>query len=78
MPHQNRSKRTKSPSANPEPEEIRAARLAANLTQTEAARLVHATLQAWQQWEAPKDELMHRRMHLAFWELFRIKVASQQ
>jgi len=32
--------------------------------------LVHVALRTWQQWEAGD-----RRMHPAFWELFRIKSA---
>ena len=55
---------------NPSPEHIRAARVAAGLTQTAAGALVHSTCRSWQQWEAGD-----RRMHPAFWELFRIKSA---
>ena len=56
------------PFSNPDPSEIRAAREAAELTQTEAADLVRASLRAWQQWEAGD-----RRMHPGLWELFRLK-----
>lgn len=56
------------PAANPKPEQIRAEREAAGLTQTAAATLVHTTCRTWQQWEAGD-----RRMHPAFFELFRIK-----
>ena len=52
----------------PVPEDIRAARLAAGLTQTAAGELLHTALQTWQQWEAGD-----RKMHPAVWELFRIK-----
>ena len=55
---------------NPAPEEVRAAREAAGLSQTEAARVIHCTLRGWQEWEAG-----NRKMHPAFWELFRIKSA---
>lgn len=55
--------------AHPTPEAIRAAREAAGLTQSEAAMLVHAKLRSWQDWEAGK-----RRMHMAFWNLFQLKV----
>jgi len=68
--HPNRS-RGGSPSRNPSPDEIRTAREGAGLSQTEAAALIHCTLRGWQEWEAG-----NRRMHPAFWELFRIKVAS--
>lgn len=58
---------------NPTPAEVRAAREAAGLTQTQAAGLIHATLRAWQGWEAPEGELGARRMHPGLWELFRLK-----
>jgi putative transcriptional regulator len=56
---------------NPTPLEIESARKAAGLSQAAAAKLVHATLNAWQKWEAGD-----RRMHPAFWELFRIKIGG--
>jgi putative transcriptional regulator len=52
----------------PSPKTILATRKAANLTQTEAAALVHTTLRTWQRYEAGD-----RHMHPAFWELFEIK-----
>lgn len=55
---------------NLSPLEIVAARKVAGLTQAQAAALVHTTCRTWQQWEAGD-----RRMHPAFWELFRIKTA---
>lgn len=80
--HPNRG-RNKGPSANPTPEQIKAARLNAGLTQTEAARLVHATLRAWQSWEAPEGQessiagaILARRMHPGLWELFNIKIGK--
>jgi putative transcriptional regulator len=68
--HPNRS--GKSPAGNPKPEKITAAREAAGLTQTEAARLIYCVLRTWQQWEAGE-----RRMHPAFWELWQLKVANK-
>ena len=53
------------------PEEIRAARDAAGLSQTAAAELVHSKLRTWQQWEAGD-----RKMHPGLWELFRLKIAA--
>lgn len=53
----------------PSPAEIRAAREAAGLTQSQAAALVHSGLRSWQQWESGG-----RKMHPAFWELVRAKV----
>lgn len=69
--HPNRSKGPKGPAANPTPEAIRTAREAAGLSQTAAGALVHTTVRTWQQWEAGD-----RRMHPAFWELFRIKSSA--
>jgi hypothetical protein len=39
---------------------------------------VHTSLRAWQQWEAASGDRNHRRMHPAFWELFRIKTEKSQ
>jgi DNA-binding transcriptional regulator YiaG len=66
--HPNRSRRRQSAAANPSPEEIKSARLAAGLTQTQAARLVHGTCRMWQYWEAGE-----RRMHPAIWQLFLLR-----
>jgi DNA-binding transcriptional regulator YiaG len=71
--HPNRSRRQSSPAANPTPAEIRQARLAAGLTQTEAASLIYCTLRAWQDWEAGK-----KRMHPAFWELWHVKAIANE
>lgn len=57
----------------PAPEDIRAARKAAGLTQPAAGALIHTSTRTWQQWEAGQ-----RNMHAAFWELFRIKTSSLQ
>ena len=57
----------------PSKEEIRAARLAADLTQTEASAMVYVELRAWQHWEAGT-----RPMHPAFWELFRLKTKRRR
>src|SRR3546814_10750243 len=54
--HPNRSRRV-TPAANPTPEQIRSARDAAGLTQTEAARLIHCTLRGWQRSEEHTSEL---------------------
>ena len=71
--HPNRSRLNPSPSRNPKPDEVRAAREAAGLTQTQAGELVHVTLNGWQKWEAGE-----RPMHPAFWELFRLKLAHRR
>jgi putative transcriptional regulator len=64
--HPNRSRAAAA--ANPAPADVRAAREAAGLTQTQAAHLIHSTLRAWQEWEAA-----NRRMHAGLWELFLLK-----
>ena len=55
---------------SPAPAAIKAAREAAGLTQTAAAALIYCTLRGWQEWEAG-----NRKMHPAFWELWRAKLA---
>lgn len=80
--HPNRS-RAGSPARNPDPAEVRAAREAVQVrwglgitaAQTWCAEQVHTTARAWQQWETEAESPSHRRMHPAFWELFRIKAA---
>lgn len=71
--HPNRSRRT---SPGPTRDEVRAAREAAGLTQTEAGELVHASWQTWQNWELEGEE--GRRMHPATWELFTAKVNARR
>lgn len=71
--HPNRSKKTNAPARNPTPDEIRAARHAAGLTQTKAAQLIHCTLRGWQEWEGGR-----RRMHPAFWGYFLYRVRSRR
>lgn len=56
-------------SSSPTPAEVRAAREAAGLTQTEAGAVIYCSLRGWQDWESGA-----RRMHPAFFELFRRKV----
>ena len=69
--HPNRGQRTAA--STPTPAEVIAARQAAGLTQTEAARVIHSSLRAWQQWEAGD-----RRMHPAFFELWQLKLHIPQ
>lgn len=72
MPHPNRSKqRYDAPDRNPSPDEIRGAREDSGLSQRDAAKLIYCTERAWQDWESEA-----RRMHPAFWELFRIKLRT--
>ena len=57
--------------SSPAPEEIRAARDAAGLSQTAAAELVHSKLRTWQQWEAGD-----RAMPPGLFELFMLKTGQ--
>lgn len=70
--HPNRSKHSSNPAGNPAPADIRAAREAAGLTQSQAAGLVYVTLRAWQQYET-ETAADARAMHPATWELFQLK-----
>lgn len=54
---------------SPTPEQIRATRVDAGISQSSAAAIVYSGLRTWQQWEAGD-----RRMHPAMWELFLIKL----
>lgn len=56
------------PGGKPSPEQITEARLAAGLSQTAAAAIIHSTLRTWQDWEAGVA-----RMHGGLWELFCLK-----
>jgi putative transcriptional regulator len=58
---------------SPSPEQIRAAREAAGLTQRAAAELIHASLRGWEDWEAGR-----RNMHPAFFELFTLKTSRRR
>jgi DNA-binding transcriptional regulator YiaG len=66
--HPHRSRR--SPAAV-SPDAIRAARLAAGLTQTEAGALCHRTLRAWQDAESGA-----RSLDAAAWELFLLRTGT--
>lgn len=70
--HPNRPGSAAAASRKPTPAEVRQARTAAGLTQTEAGMLIHTTQRVWAQWEAGD-----RSMHPAFWELFKRKVSEK-
>lgn len=76
--HPNRSKRSSDPASSPTPAQVRAAREAAGLTQTEAAAKIHGTLRSWQNYEAAGDAPEHRRMHPGLFELFLIKTGQRR
>jgi len=63
--------RARRPAVSPRPAQIVRARLAAELTQREAAALLHTTDRVWRQWEAGDYW-----MHPAFWELFQLKART--
>lgn len=56
--------------ANPTPDEVREARLAAGLSQSQAATLIDGTMRAIQGYEAGE-----RRMHAGLWRLFRARLS---
>jgi hypothetical protein len=61
--------------AQPTPQEVRAARKAAGLTQTQAASLVspaqgRSAYRRWQGYEAEIGQSDHRAIPLSTWELF--------
>lgn len=57
---------------HPKPDVIRSGREAVGLTQTEAAAIIFCNLRSWQQWEAGE-----RRMHPAFWQLWKMKIEAR-
>ncbi|HEX8883153.1 MAG TPA: hypothetical protein VF797_01535 [Noviherbaspirillum sp.] len=56
---------------SPTAQEVRDLRAQANLTQTEAAAMVGASLRTWQQWEATDG-----KMHPGLWDLFQMRVGG--
>lgn len=67
--HPNRSR--DAAGRSPTPDEIKEAREAAQMTQTEAARKIYSSLRAWQNWEGGL-----RQMPAAAFELFLIKTGQ--
>ena len=57
----------------PTPSDLKAFRIGADLTQTEAGALVGAALRTWQSWEAGD-----RKMPAPKWELFCLKVSAKK
>lgn len=61
--------------SQPSPQEIRAARKAAGLTQAQATALVSeangdSAYRVWQAWETPVGQGNHRSIPLLIWEMF--------
>ena len=61
-----------SPSAPPTPGQVRAARLNAGLTQTEAAVIIGKYITTWQNYEYGKTPIPY-----AAWELFKLKTGMK-
>lgn len=72
--HPNRG-RAGGPGANPTPDQIRDVRMAAGLSQSQAAALIDGTMRGWQGYEADQGAPDHRRMHPGLWRLFRARIA---
>lgn len=62
---------------HPTPHDIKAVRLAAGLTQTQAGALINASRRTWQNWEAPENLPSHRKMPIAKWRLFCIELKGK-
>lgn len=58
------------------PDQVKAARTAAGLTQTEAAGVLHKKLRTWQSWEAKADSSSYRPMDANLYEMFLIKTRA--
>ena len=58
---------------HPTPQQLKTARLAAGLSQAKAAKLVHVSVNTWQNWEYGQFPA-----NLACWELFLIKTKKEQ
>lgn len=61
----------------PDPAVVRDFREAAGLTQAQAAETVYSVPKTWAQWEKPVGHHHHRRMPMAYFELFCIKVGTK-
>lgn len=58
------------------PDQVKAARTAAGLTQTAAAEVLHKKLRTWQAWEAKIDSPWYRPMDANLYEMFLIKTSK--
>ena len=58
----------------PTPDDIRAAVVAAGVSRSEAASLLHVQRTAWDNWCAPVGSTKYRQMPLAAWELLLLKL----
>ncbi|MFM0303989.1 transcriptional regulator [Paraburkholderia sediminicola] len=60
----------------PTPEELRQLILKHGVTRSEAAALVHVSINAWHKWSANEGSSDHRAMPLAAWELLLLKLGE--
>ncbi len=60
----------------PTPEQLRELIRRHNVTRSEAAAMVHVSLNAWHKWSAAEGTVDHRAMPLAAWELLLLKLGE--
>lgn len=62
----------------PTPQEVRAARLEAGLTQKQAGRIVHMTATSWGRFEALPSLASFRQISETTWDLFLLRTLSRR
>ena len=62
---------------SPTPELIKSTRQQARLTQAQAAELIDKSNNTWTQWEAESKSSSHRKMDVALWDLFLIRLGQR-
>lgn len=70
--HPNRSRRKEAPGRVPLPAQIAQTREEAELTQSQAARMIYSTVRTWQDWEHGR-----RNMPPAAWEYWCLLISSR-
>jgi hypothetical protein len=60
----------------PTPEQLREIIRRHSITRSEAAAMVHVSINAWHKWSANEGTVDHRVMPLAAWELLLLKVGE--
>ncbi|KVA69025.1 hypothetical protein WI61_14920 [Burkholderia cepacia] len=60
----------------PTPEQIRQIIQKHGVTRSEAAEMVHVSVNAWHKWSASEGSGDHRAMPLAAWELLLLKLGE--
>jgi hypothetical protein len=64
--------KTSNPHPRPTTDQVRAARMARNMTHAQAGACICATARSWQAYEAPPGP-DHRSMHPGLWALWQIR-----